>query len=94
MKIEGVVIDYLGKWMGGILTIVNLKVEGDDNFYESVFYYTEDKVMLVPESKFEEIYYWISETEDYFLLIESLINQVEPHGDIIGNIGEFDPEVL
>lgn len=84
------ILEYLGKWEGGILVL--LSIEYMDNFFEGIFYYTVDKMIVNVEEKLKkslgsEIELW----EGYPKFMEDIINLVEPHEDIINDLNEIDP---
>ena len=46
------ILDYLGKFEGGILVSVGLMYEV--NFYNVIFYYTSDKMIITTDDNFKE----------------------------------------
>ena len=84
------ILDYLGKYEGGILVSVGLMCE--DNFYNGIFYYTSDKMIITVDDLFRQTVGEIEETEDYLTLMESIINMVEPYENIIDDLKDYEPD--
>jgi hypothetical protein len=84
------ILDYLGKYEGGILVSVGLMYEG--NFYNGIFYYTSDKMIITTDDNFKEKVGEIEMLEDYYSLMESIINMVEPYENIIGDLKDYEPD--
>ena len=84
------ILDYLGKFEGGILVSVGLMYEG--NFYNGIFYYTSDKMIITTDDNFKEKVGEIEMLEDYYSLMESIINMVEPYENIIGDLKDYEPD--
>lgn len=81
MKITASIIDYLGKYEGGILVSIGLMCN-EEEYHDAIFYYTEDQMIINPDEEFKEKWGDIENTDIYFALMESLINQVKPYEDI------------
>lgn len=91
MEITTSVIDYLGKYEGGILVSVGLMYK--EEFFNSIFYYTEDKMIInVDEKIIEKIGCYIEEHPEYYTLMEDLINKVDPYETIIDKIEDISDE--
>jgi hypothetical protein len=88
MKITASVLDYLGKYEGGILVSVGLVYE--NTFYNSIFYYTSDKMIINVDDELTEKIGNIETTDDYIPLMESIINMVEPYDKIINQVKDYD----
>jgi len=91
MKVS--ILEYLGKWEGGILVLLSLEYLGE--FFEGIFYYTGDKMIVNVDEKLKiklgtEIELWTG----YLLLMEEIINLVEPYETIILDLDEIDPTTL
>lgn len=84
------ILDYLGKYEGGILVSVGLMCQG--NFYNGIFFYTSDKMIITTDDKFTETFGEIEMLEDYLTLMESIINIVEPYENIIGDLKDYEPD--
>jgi hypothetical protein len=84
------ILDYLGKYENGILVSVGLMYEG--NFYNGIFYYTVDKMIITPDDNFTETVGEIELLEDYLELMETIINMVEPYENIIGDLKDYEPD--
>jgi hypothetical protein len=83
------ILDYLGKYEEGVLVLVGLLYE--EKFYESMFYYTSDKMIITIDSELEKKIGKIELHEKYTELMEYLINKVQPYEEIINELSEFDP---
>jgi len=90
MMIKPSILDYLGKYENGILVSVGLMYEG--NFYNGIFYYTTDKMIITPDDNFTETFGEIELLEDYLELMETIINMVEPYENIIGDLKDYEPD--
>lgn len=88
MKITASVLDYLGKYEGGILVSVGLVYE--NTFYNSIFYYTSDKMIINVDDELSEKIGNIETMDDYIPLMESIINMVEPYDKIINQVKDYD----
>ena len=84
------ILDYLGKYEGGILVSVGLMCEG--NFYNGIFYYTSDKMIITVDDNFIQKFGDIQMLDDYLPLMESIINMVEPYENIIGDLKDYEPD--
>lgn len=84
------ILDYLGKYEGGILVSVGLMCEG--NFYNGIFFYTSDKMIITVDDLFRQTHGEIELNESYLPLMESLINMVEPYENIIGDLKDYEPD--
>lgn len=84
------VLDYLGKFEGGILVSVGLMVES--TFYNGIFYYTTDKMIITVDDNFRESFGNIEELESYLPLMESIINMVEPYENIIDDLKDYESD--
>ena len=87
MKITASIIDYIGKYEGGILTSIGLMFESQ--FYDAIFYYTSDKMIITIDQKLIDKIGEIEEHEDYLELMKFIINKVEPYEDIIQTLDEI-----
>lgn len=83
------ILDYLGKFEGGILVSIGLMVEG--NFYNGIFYYTSDKMIVTVDDNFTETFGDIDELDSYLPLMESIINMVDPYEKIISELKDYEP---
>lgn len=89
MEIKTSIIDYLGTFEGGIFVRVGLMMDGD--FYEGMFYYTTDKMLLtVDEPMIKKMGMFIEEREDYVEIMRSIISSVEPYDSIVDKLSEID----
>jgi hypothetical protein len=90
MKIKTSILDYLGKFENGILVSVGLTI--DKEFYNSIFYYTKDKMILNTDDKFLKKWGEIEELDGYFDLMKEIINKVEDYNTIINKLEEYKIE--
>lgn len=83
------ILEYLGKWEGGIL--VQLSLEWEGNFYEGIFYYTQDQMIITPDDNLlKKLNGPIELWEGYLPLMEEIINLVEPYEDIYEDLDEIE----
>jgi len=91
MKITASILDYVGKYEGGILVSVGLMY--NERYYESMFYYTADKMIIEVEEKLTTaLGHFIEEDEDYYELMRSIINQCEPFETMFDKLEEIEFE--
>ncbi len=89
MEIKPSIIDYLGKYEGGIFVKVGLTL--DHSFYDALFYYTSDKMILtVDESMIQKMGKFIEEHPDYLDLMKFIISEVEPYEKIFDKLDDID----
>ena len=89
MEITASIIDYLGKYEGGILVSVGLMYK--DEFFNSIFYYTDDKMIInVDDKMIQKMDHFIEEHPEYYTLMEDIINKVEPYELIIEQLEEIE----
>lgn len=89
MELIPSILDYLGKYENGVL--VSIGITYQDKFYESIFYYTEDKMIITIDEPLREIIGDIEFRPDYVEFMESLINMVEPYQSVINDLKEYNP---
>lgn len=82
------IIDYLGKYEGGILVNINLMF--NEEYFDAIFYYTSDKMIITVEDSFIEKWGPIEMTNEYLGLMESIINMVESYESIIDQLGDYE----
>lgn len=88
MEITASILDYLGKYEGGILVSVNLLYKG--NCYDAIFYYTIDKMIITINDNLHNLIGDIELRDDYLTLMKSIILSVEPYEEIIDTINEYE----
>jgi hypothetical protein len=89
MEITASIIDYLGKYEGGILVSVGLMYK--DEFFNSIFYYTDDKMIInVDDKMIQKMGHFIEEHTEYYTLMEDIINKVEPYELLIEQLEEIE----
>lgn len=88
MEITASILDYLGKYEGGILVSVGLMY--NEKFYNSIFYYTQDKMIInVDESMIVDMKCEIEQHKDYLDLLKSIIEKCEPFETVVEKLEEF-----
>jgi hypothetical protein len=88
MEITASILDYLGKYEGGILVSVGLMY--NQKFYNSIFYYTSNRMIINVEEKMtQDMKYEIEEHKDYLLLLKSIISMCDPHENLINQLEEI-----
>ena len=91
MRITGSILDYIGKYEGGILVSVGIMY--NDVYYDSIFYYTVDKMIINVEEKLTDaLGHFIEEDEDYYELMLSIINQCEPFEKMVDQLKDIEFE--
>jgi hypothetical protein len=88
VKVTASILDYLGKYEGGILVSIGLMYE--NKFYNAVFYYTSDKMIINIDDNLKNEIGEIELTDDYIPLMESIIKMVEPYENIINDLSDYD----
>ncbi len=87
MEITASILDYLGKYEGGILVSVGLMY--NQKFYNSIFYYTSDQMIINVEEKMtQDMKCEIEEHRDYLPLLKSIVSMCEPHENLINQLNE------
>lgn len=75
------IIDYIGKYEGGIFVKVGILYE--DEFYDSLFFYTGDKMILtVSDSLLSKLGIQIENHPEYMDLLNLILSKVEPFENI------------
>jgi hypothetical protein len=88
MEITASILDYLGKYENGILVSVGLMYK--EKFYNSIFYYTENQMIINVEEKMtKDMGYEIEQHKDYLLLLKSIIEKCEPFEEVIEQLDEI-----
>lgn len=88
MEITASILDYMGKYEGGVLVSVGLMYK--EKFYNSIFYYTESQMILSVEDKLlEELGTYIEEHPDYLSLLKSIIEKCESYEVVIEQLEEI-----
>jgi hypothetical protein len=88
MEISASILDYLGKYENGILVSVGLMYK--DKFYNSIFYYTENQMIINVEEKMtEDIGCEIEKHKDYLPLLKFIIEKCEPFEEVIEKLDEI-----
>ncbi len=88
MEITASILDYLGKYEGGILVSVGLMY--NQKFYNSIFYYTSNKMIINVEEKMtQDMNCEIEEHKDYLPLLKSIILMCDPHENLINQLDEI-----
>ncbi len=89
MEIKPSVIDYLGKFEGGIFVKIGLM--WSESYYDAMFYYTNDKMILtVDEKMIEEMGAFIEEHPEYLDLMKSIISMVEPYEKVFEKLDDIN----
>lgn len=88
-SIEFDILDYMGKFEGGIMTLIDLKY--NNNHYDGTFFYTQDTIALtVDESLEEQIGCVIEDYPEYTQLVYNILERVVPHNELINSIDDID----
>ena len=87
--IEFSILDYMGKFEGGIMTLIDVK--HDNKHYNGTFFYTEDTIALTVDNTLEEeLGCVIEDYENYKELVFDLLKKVVPHKELINSIDDID----
>jgi hypothetical protein len=93
MEIKVSILDYLGKIEKGILVLVSFVYQG--KYYEGMFFYTDEQILLSVEDDFEKIIGCkIDEHKEYKEILKYLINNVVPWNEMITRIDELDLSIF
>lgn len=88
MEITASILDYLGKYENGILVSVGLMYK--EKFYNSIFYYTENQMIINVEEKMtQDMGYEIEQHKYYLQLLKSIIEKCEPFEEVIEQLDEI-----
>lgn len=91
MEIVPSIIDYIGRFEGGIFVKIGLMWNG--KFYDSIFYYTDkDMVLTIDESMISDMDMFIEQHPEYLDLLKTIINMVDPYDSIIKDLEEIVDE--
>jgi hypothetical protein len=83
------VIDYVGKYENGVLTVLSLNYNSE--FYEALFYYTNEMVNLSTEDTLEDkLGCPIEDWDGYNDLMVTILKKVVPHEEIINRLDDID----
>jgi len=82
------IIDYIGRYDKGILVNIGL-VRGDD-YYNGIFYYTDKHMWITVGDDYMETHGFIQEDEEYYDLLEKIINMVEPYDKIYETLENYE----
>lgn len=82
------IIDYLGKYDEGVITLLSLKY--DDNYYDATFFYKDEYVALTIDEDLESIIGVIEEWVGYNNLVIDIMDKVVPYDEIINRLDEIE----
>lgn len=82
------IIDYIGRYEGGILVNIGLVIE--ESYYDGVFYYTDKHMWITVGDDYLNERGFIQEDEQYYELLETLINMVEPHSKLYETLEDYE----
>jgi hypothetical protein len=89
MEITASILDYLGKYEDGILVSVGLMYKGE--FFNSIFYYTGEQMIINVEDKMiEKMGHYIEEHPEYYDMLKDIISKVEPYDLVINQLQEIN----
>ena len=89
MEIKSSILDYLGKFDGGIMVLIALSV--DSEYYEGVFFYNEDSIVFSVDERLEQkIGSKIEQWTGYPDLLRGILKNVVPYKEMINRIDEVD----
>jgi len=81
------IIDYLGKYKGGVMVSIGLML--DEEYYDAIFYYTDTQMIINTDNAMKEAIGDIEAHENYYTLMESLINMVQPYEEVYKTLEEY-----
>ena len=82
------VIEYMGKFEGGVLALLSLNYE--EEYYDATFFYTNDFVTLTINEDLEELIGEIEEWSGYNKLVLDILKKVIPYDEIITRLDDVD----
>ena len=89
MTIETSILDYMGKIEQSIFVLVSFVY--NDKYYEGMFVYTDEKIMLNVDDEFEKILGCdIKKHKEYEDILRFLIKNVVPWSEMINRIDDVD----
>lgn len=89
MEIKSSVLDYLGKFEGGIMVLIALTC--DTEYYEGVFFYNSDSIVLSVDERLEDkLGSKIEQWSGYPDLLRGVLKNVVPYSQMISRIDEVD----
>jgi len=89
MEIKSTVLDYLGKFEGGIMVLIALTC--DNEYYEGVFFYNAESIVFSVDDRLEEkIGTKIEQWSGYADLLKDILKNIVPYTQMISRIDEVD----
>lgn len=89
MEIKASILDYLGKFEGGIMVLCSLMC--GDEYHEAMFFYTSDQMVLsVDESVEQKIGCRIEDWSGYPDLLKSILKSLVPYNEMINRIDDVN----
>lgn len=89
MEIKSSVLDYLGKFEDGIMVLIALTC--DSEYYEGVFFYTAESIVLSVDERLEQkIGSKIEQWSGYPDLLRGILKNVVPYSQMISRIDNVD----
>ena len=89
MDIKADIIDYMGKYSGGVIVLLSIECGG--SFTEGTIYYSDkDIILTVDESVEDSIGGTVYDWPGYRALLESILSKLVPYEEISGRIDDVD----
>lgn len=89
MEIKTSVLDYLGKFEGGIMVLIALTC--DNEYYEGVFFYNAESIVFSVDEKLEQkLGHKIEELDGYPDLLRGILKDIVPYNQMINRIDDVD----
>ncbi len=89
MEIKSSVLDYLGKFEDGIMVLIALTC--DSEYYEGVFFYTAESIVLSVDERLEQkIGSKIEQWSGYPDLLRGILKNVVPYSQMVSRIDNID----
>lgn len=89
MEIKADIIDYMGKYEGGVLVL--LSIECDGYFTEGTIYYSNENILLTLDENVERMIGGpVQQWHGYRALLESILSRLVPYNEISGRLDEVD----
>ena len=90
MEIKSSILDYLGKFEGGIMVLVALTTS-DNEYYEGVFFYNADSIVLSIDERLEQkLGCRVEEWPGYVGLLREILKNVVPYNQMISRLDDAD----
>ena len=89
MEIKADIVDYMGRYEGGVLVLLSVSCDGD--FTEGTIFYTEKDIVLTLDPSIDEkLGMPVSQWDGYKGLLSSIFSRLVPAQEMLGRLDEVD----